>query len=230
MMLVNGVSLLRWSSSMLLGPVALAVTACEPMIDESTEDRVASEDAELAASGEGTEDSLVATGRALPLAVQSTLAFTSPRGLIASPGNLYWTSTTSDEFGPDSSVVWRAGKSNMPGNEIALYGESGDDRWFGAIVYANPGAFFGYFVANYIRPRGGHSPIKRVPLTGGPAIVIANRPAPIAHSGPVTDGTSLYWVDAGGIRSVALAGGPISTLARALHHPFPRRFGLHLLR
>lgn len=211
-MLVNGVSLLRWSCSLLLGPVALAVTACEPMHDESTEDWVVSEDAELEASDEGDNDSLLAPSRFLALAGQSTLAFTSPRGLISSTGNLYWTSTSYDEFGPDSSVVWRAGKGNVPGSEFALHGEGGDDRFFGAIVYANPGSFFGYFVANYIGPGGVTSQIKRVPLTGGPAVVIASSPAPIANRDLVTDGTRLFWVDAGGIRSVALAGGPITTL------------------
>jgi hypothetical protein len=211
MMLVTR-SLLRCSSSLLLGPVALAVSACAPMPDESTEDPVASEDAELAASGEGDDDALLAPGRFHALAGQSTLAFTSPRGLIASTGNLYWTSTSNDEFGPDSSVVWRAGKGNVPGSEFPLYSESGDDRFFGAIVYANPGAFFGYFVASYIGPTGVTSQIKRVSLTGGPAVVIANSPAPIANRDLVTDGTRLYWVDAGGIRSVALAGGAITTL------------------
>ncbi len=100
----------------------------------------------------------------------------------------------------------------MPGSEFALYSESGDDRFFGAIVYANPGAFFGYFVANYIGPAGITSQIKRVSLTGGPAVVIASSPAPIASRDLVTDGTRLFWVDAGGIRSVALSGGAITTL------------------
>lgn len=212
-MLVNGVSLLRWSCSLLLGPVALAATACESTSEESTGDWVVSEDTELVSSDpDDADDDLLAPGRVQPLAGQSTLAFTSPRGLIASTGNLYWTSTSVDEFGPDSSVVWRASKGNVPGSEFPLYGESGDDRWFGAIVYANPGAFFGYFVANYIGPTGVTSQIKRVPLTGGPAVVIANSPAPIANRDLVTDGTRLFWVDAAGIRSVALAGGPITTL------------------
>ena len=94
----------------------------------------------------------------------------------------------------------------MPGNEIALYQELGDDRWFGDIVYANPGAFYGYFVANYQTPGGLKSQIKRVPLTGGAAVVIANTPAPNARDWH-TDGTKLYWIDAGGIRSVSSAAG-----------------------
>jgi hypothetical protein len=78
-------------------------------------------------------------------------------------------------------------------------------------VYANPGAFYGYFVANYQTAGVLSSQIKRVPLTGGPAVVIANCPAPIARD-LVTDGTRLFWVDSGGIRSVSLGGGPITTL------------------
>jgi len=211
-MLANGVSLLRWSCSLLLGPAALAATACDATQEESTGAWLLSEDDEARAIAEEEVDALVEPGPFLALAGQSTLSFTSPRGLIASTGNLYWTSTLYDEFGPDSAVVWRASKGNVPGSEFPLYSESGDDRFFGAIVYANPGAFFGYFVANYIGPGGITSQIKRVPLTGGPAVVIASSPAPIASRDLVTDGTRLFWVDAGGIRSVALAGGAVTTL------------------
>src|SRR5205823_1778709 len=81
-------------------------------------------------------------------------------------------------------------------NEVVLYREDGDDRYFGDIVYANPGAFYGYFVANYQTAGGLSSQIKRVPLTGGPATVIANSPAPLPRD-LVTDGTSLFSWDAG---------------------------------
>ena len=134
---------------------------------------------------------------------QSVVAISSPNGLVASTGNLYWTSKSFDEFGPDISTVWRAGKNNVPGNEIALYQESGDDGFFGDIVFANPGAFFGYFIASYQTPGGLISQIKRVPLTGGAAIVVANSPASNARD-LKTDGTKLYWIDAGGIRSAAI--------------------------
>ena len=145
------------------------------------------------------------------LASSSIVAYSSPNGLIASTGNLYWTSKIYNEFGPDSSVVWRAGKNNIPGNEVMLYHEDGDDRFFGDIVYANPGTFYGYFVANYQTAGGSISQIKRVPLTGGPATVIANSPA-LAPRDLVTDGTRLFWVDEGGIQSVPLGGGPVTTL------------------
>jgi hypothetical protein len=145
-----------------------------------------------------------------PLAT-SVVAYSSPTGLIASTGNLYWTSTAVDEFGADVSTVWRAGKYNVPGNETALWREYGDDRSFGDIVFANPGTFYGYFVAHYRTQAGMVSRIKRVPLAGGSAVVIANSPA--AHARDLrTDGTTLYWIDDGGIRSVPLAGGAVRTL------------------
>lgn len=141
----------------------------------------------------------------------ATVAYSRPSGLIASTGNLYWTSTSVNEFGPDVSTVWRASKSNVPGQEIALYQESGDDRNFGDIVYANVGNWYGYFVANYLTPSGLVSQIKRVPLTGGAAVVIATAPSPGARD-LHTDGTTLYWVDGGGIRSVPIGGGAVKTL------------------
>src|SRR6516162_4397245 len=64
-------------------------------------------------------------GQTEGLASSSILAYSSPNGLIASTGNLYWTSKIYNEFGPDTSVVWRAGKNNIPGNEVMLYHEDG---------------------------------------------------------------------------------------------------------
>ena len=155
--------------------------------------------------------SVLNTRQANALATSSIVSYSSPTGLIASTGNLYWTSKLYDEFGPDMSVVWRAGKNNVPGSEVVLYREYGDDRYFGDIVYANPGAFYGYFVANYQTAGGLISQIKRVPLTGGLATVIANSPSPVARD-LITDGTRLFWVDNGGIRSVPLGGGLVTTL------------------
>jgi hypothetical protein len=155
--------------------------------------------------------SVLSTGQTDAAAISSIVAYSSPTGLIASTGNLYWTSKAYNEFGPDMSAVWRAGKNNLPGNEIVLYREYGDDRYFGDIVYANPGAFYGYFVANYQTANGVISQIKRVSLTGGPATVIANSPGPMPRD-LITDGTRLFWVDAGGIRSVPLGGGTVTTL------------------
>jgi len=80
-------------------------------------------------------------GQTEALASSSIVAYSSPNGLIASTGNLYWTSKFYNEFGPDTSVVWRAGKNNVPGNETVLYREDGDDRYFGDIVYQTRGPF-----------------------------------------------------------------------------------------
>ena len=52
------------------------------------------------------------------------------------------------------SCSGRPAPEPVPGSEFILYREFGDDRFFGSIVYANPGAFFGYFVANYQTPSG----------------------------------------------------------------------------
>jgi hypothetical protein len=186
----------RWLLALALCPAALAAGDREPMAEGLTEFAIERGDPVTP----------------VPLAASSIVAYSSPNGLIASTGNLYWTSTSQDEFGPDVSTVWRASKGNVPGSEIALYSEYGDDRYFGAIVYANPGAFYGYFVANYQTPAGFVSQIKRVPLTGGAAVVIANSPAPIASRDLVTDGSTLFWVDAGGIRSVPVGGGPVTTI------------------
>ena len=85
---------------------------------------------------------------------------------------------------------------------------------FEAITYANvAGTWYGYFVANYASyPSRHESQIKRVPLTGGAAVVLATSPAAIGNRDLVTDGSSLYWADAGGIRKMAITGGTVQTL------------------
>lgn len=135
------------------------------------------------------------------------LAYSSPSGLVSSTGNLYWTSSAIDEFGPDSATVWRASKSNTPGSEVALYTESGDRTgayFFGSIVWALEDTYYGYFSANYNDNGQPTSQIKRVPLAGGPATVLADSPAYIGIRDIVTDASSLYWADAGGIRKLSL--------------------------
>ena len=75
------------------------------------------------------------------------------------------------------------------------------------------GAWYGYFVANYASyPSQHESQIKRVPLTGGAAVVLATSPAAIGNRDLVTDGSFLYWADAGGIRKMAITGGTVQTL------------------
>lgn len=104
----------------------------------------------------------------------------------------------------------------MPGQERILDDElslPASPVSFQAITYANvAGTWYGYFVANY--PAQQKSEIKRVPLTGGGARVLATSPAAIGNRDLVTDGSSLYWTDASGIRKMAIGGGTIRTLVR----------------
>jgi surface antigen len=142
---------------------------------------------------------------------QATLSYAQPHRLIQSTGNLYWTASQTVQ-GRTTADVYRASKSNQPGQEQILYQELSLPSApvnFEAITYANVGgAWYGYFVANC----SDESQIKRVPLTGGAAVVLATSPAAIGNRDLVTDGSSLYWADADGIRTMAITGGPIKTL------------------
>jgi surface antigen len=151
-----------------------------------------------------------------------TLSDTQPARLIQSTGNLYWTANQTLD-GSSQADVFRASKDNEPGQEQLLYQESAPATSgsvaFDAITYANVGGtWYGYFVANYRvsagpgEPVQNESQIKRVPLTGGSAIVLATSPAIIGNRDLVTDGSFLYWADADGIRRMTIAGGPVQTL------------------
>jgi surface antigen len=146
----------------------------------------------------------------------ATLSYSQPHRLIQSTGNLYWTAGLTVQ-GRSTAVVYRASKSNEPGQEQVLYQEvslPASRADFEAITYANVGGtWYGYFVANYASyPSQHESQIKRVPLTGGAAVVLATSPAAIGNRDLVTDGSYLYWADAGGIRKMAITGGPVQTL------------------
>jgi hypothetical protein len=134
--------------------------------------------------------------------------------LVQSTGNLYWTTNQTNEHGTPThqSKVLRASKSNTPGNERVLYQEARNERFtFNALSYANVGGrWFGYFVVNYTDR--GISQIKRIPLEGGPAVVVATAPRVILQRDLVTDGSVLYWADAGGLHKMPIGGGPITTL------------------
>ena len=132
------------------------------------------------------------------------------RGLKQSTGNLYWTTNYSSDIDRTwGARVYRASKGNTPGNEITLYTESRQDRFsFGDITYANVGAWYGYFAANY-HDLGVYA-IKRVSLTGGSAVILARSSSSIRDL--ETDGTSLYWTDASGMRKMAIGGGSVTTL------------------
>jgi hypothetical protein len=157
------------------------------------------------------------------MASTSVVSYNSPSGLIASQGNLYWTSKTYSEFFPSVLSVWRASKDNVPGSEILLYQEvqePTEDTYFGDIVYAkvDDGTYYGYFVATYYTTSGVTSQIKRVPLTGGQAVVIAQSPEGRARSLQLdyrNDDHSVFyldWIDDGGVRSVPIEGGAVTTM------------------
>jgi surface antigen len=141
----------------------------------------------------------------------ATLSYAQPDRLLQSTGNLYWTADKT-AGGASQAGVYRASKSNVPGQETILYQESASTPVdFEAITYAEvAGTWYGYFVANY--PSQDESQIKRVPLTGGAAVVLATSPAVIGTRDLITDGSSLYWADAAGIRKMAITGGAVQTL------------------
>jgi len=146
----------------------------------------------------------------------ATLSYSHPDRLIQSTGNLYWTADQTVQ-GRSTAVVYRASKTNEPGQEQILYQEPSLPTSrvdFEAITYANVGGtWYGYFVANYAGyPSQHESQIKRVPLTGGAAVVLATSPAAIGNRDLVTDGSFLYWADADGIRKMAITGGTVHTL------------------
>ena len=136
--------------------------------------------------------------------------------VIASTGNLYFTSSMAEEFGPDSASFYRTSKTATVGGEGLLYQETGDRPgayYFGKPVWAyTSGTYYGYFAANYSDFGVYTSQIKRVPLAGGSAVTIGYPPGYIGSKDLVTDGLRLYWADATGIRSMPIAGGAIATL------------------
>jgi hypothetical protein len=137
------------------------------------------------------------------------VSYRSPDGLILSTGNLYFT-----YHDGATASVWRASQDAVPGQEILLYSEPGPQ--FGDIVFAEVGgAFFGYFFA---QQEGGTIAIKRVPLTGGAATVLATlTDIDIAnsHRNLVTDGANLYWQDVQSVRKMPIGGGGITVLDEA---------------
>jgi hypothetical protein len=151
----------------------------------------------------------------------------TPDRLVQSTGNLYWTTneatprlvaarTATAVSGSQVSqytytaTLDRASKSDL--SPIALYTETSSTKTsFGALAYADVGTWYGYFVANY--PSLGYSQIKRAPLAGGAAVTLATSPSMVDDRDLVTDGTSLFWTDRGGLRRMAIGGGTITALA-----------------
>ena len=136
-----------------------------------------------------------------------------PGGLILSEANLYFTSH--DAAG---AAVWRTAQTSTPGQERVLYWEQG--AIFGDIVFAKvDGTFFGYFFATKARV----TTIRRVPLAGGTATVLAtvtSLDVEKNHGNLVTDGVSLFWQDERAVRKMPIRGGAITVLDRtALNKP-----------
>jgi hypothetical protein len=144
----------------------------------------------------------------VPAPTTSLVSSRKPDGLILSTGNLYFTSH--DDAG---AAVWRMAQTSIPGEEGVLYWEAG--ATFGDIVFAQiDGNFFGYFFAE----GAGGITIKRVPLAGGNATVLAtvtNVDIANSHRNLVTDGVNLYWQDVSSVRKMPIGGGSVTVLDTA---------------
>ena len=153
-----------------------------------------------------------------------------PYRLIQSTGNLYWSSNPwvieiqhASKLNVPAPAIFRASKSSQPGEEVALYTESGTGgEWtsseFGALTFAKvDDEFYGYFVANYTDKSQTTSQIKRIPLgavtsSGHADVLLDPAPATIGLGDLVTDGSFLCWADSEGIRSMPIGGGTVTPL------------------
>jgi hypothetical protein len=164
-----------------------------------------------AAAPAGATPTMSATPAITPAVAPVTIANTPGiERMVQSTGNLYWTADTGASCtSACSAEVYRTGRTSTPGQQIALYKEtSSTPVEFGDLTYAEIGStYYGYFVANY--PATHTSLIKRIPLTGGTAVTLATSPKYIGTDDLVTDGSFLYWADAGSLRRIPIAGGTI---------------------
>jgi hypothetical protein len=137
--------------------------------------------------------------------IAGRVSFRQPDGLILSTGNLYFTSHDAS-----TASVWRTAQGSSPGQEILLYSEPG--ARFGDIVFAQvDGIWWGYFFAT----KAGVVTIKRVPLAGGTAVVlatVASVDVVNSHRNLVTDGVNLYWQDVSSVRKMPIRGGAATVL------------------
>jgi hypothetical protein len=138
----------------------------------------------------------------------TAVANMSPSGIVESTGNLYWTRNYSTIF-PRKYVaqVYRAAKTNVPGQETILYQESsGSPFSFDNITFAMVnGVWYGYFVAYY---RLGGTQIKRVPLDGSsPAVTLGNASTTLSAGSPLlTDGSHLFYYGPDGLYAMTMDG------------------------
>jgi hypothetical protein len=151
------------------------------------------------------------------LVVPSAVANMVPSGVVQSTGNLYWTrNVLSGGVGLPlrwNGRVYRAGKSNIPGQEAVIYSEAGVlGSSFGSITFANyNGVWYGYFLATY---RFGGTVIKRVPLDGsGGAITVDDALMASPGSALQSDGAYLYFYGANALYAAPLAGGSTVTVS-----------------
>ena len=111
--------------------------------------------------------------------------------------DLFWTTTRRIGGGPSIALVHRAHGDTV----TTVYREFG--VWFGDVAG-------GRFVVVNDDLRG----VSRIKLIDR-GVTLATSMRPIGRRDLLTDGTTLYWADAAGIRAVAVRGGTVRTLARA---------------
>jgi hypothetical protein len=121
----------------------------------------------------------------------ATAAVAPPSRLVRAGNDLFWTAGDS---------VYRAAIDAAPGGRRLVHRAQG--AAYGALAVAGPRRVF---VADRDR-------IVRLPLLPvGPAVTVAVTRRPVTDL--YTDGTSLFWADDQGIRTVWTAGGTIRTIA-----------------
>src|ERR1043166_6470202 len=147
------------------------------------------------------------------------LANSTPRGLFASNGTLYWTSNDITDVGPDFALIWSGTNNNLPGNETLIRQDvfNPDDTSFdeyASIVGASVGGVpFLYYVFNQSVDGFAGSSILQTPAGGGASNVIGA--SNIVFSNELkTDGSDLFWPDGQFIYRVSLAGGSQATVVQ----------------
>jgi hypothetical protein len=142
----------------------------------------------------------------------TVLANSTPTGLFASAGTLYWTSNDIDDVGPDFALVWRAANDNVPGNETLLRQEvfNPNDTSFDEYASIVGATVAGVPVLNFAHNSSidgftGTS-ILEIPAGGGPLNIIGS--SNIIFSNELkSDGPDLFWSDGQFIWRVPATGG-----------------------
>jgi hypothetical protein len=147
------------------------------------------------------------------------LANSTPMGIFASGGSLYWTSEDIDDVGPDFALIWRCASNNLPGGETLIRQDVFDPNStsfdeYASIVGASAGGVpFLYFAYNYSVDGFAGTSIVQIPAGGGALNVIGV--SNIVFTNELkTDGSDLFWSDSQFIYRVPLAGGPQATVVQ----------------